>query len=165
MPPRPINARALNNGRVVNAPVVRYAVAGTSAPILVAAIVPSGGSGAYNLRIDGDLELSGREVQIPSNTRPQPSPGNQLTARVVVSDSRSAAEPVTLDLTAAYVLIAPHGELEAVLVEDSSAADLTAAITIVRAARSPSPLKVLERVQTGGEPETFLSKTGGRINL
>ena len=161
--PRPINAGARENGRAVNAPVVRYAVAATSSPILVAAIAASGGDGTYNLRIEGDLELSGREVRIPANALPQASPGNQLTARVVVSDSGSGAEPVTVDLTAAYVLIAPHGDLEGALAADGSPADLNAAINIVRPSPSPSPLKVLERVRTSGEPETLLSKTGGAL--
>ena len=161
--PRPINAGARENGRAVNAPVLRYAVAATSSPILVAAIAASGGDGTYNLRIEGDLELSGREVRIPANALPQASPGNQLTARVVVSDSGSGAEPVTIDLTAAYVLIAPHGDLEGALAADGSPADLNAAINIVRPSPSPSPLKVLERVRTSGEPETLLSKTGGAL--
>ena len=75
VPMTPINAEARDNGRAVNTPVVRYAVAATTAPVMVAGIAVTGGDGTYNLQIAGDLELDGREVRIPANARPQASPG------------------------------------------------------------------------------------------
>ena len=81
----------------------------------------------------------------------------------MISDSGSGVAPATVDLTAAYVLIAPLGDLEGVLVADGAAADLTAPINIVRRTLAAAPLKVLERVRTRGAVESRLSKTGGAL--
>ena len=67
--PRPINAGARENGRAVNAPVLRYAVAATSSPILVAAIAASGGDGNLQLADRGRLGIE-RPRSADSGQRP-----------------------------------------------------------------------------------------------
>ena len=109
----PLRATVLDGERAVTAALLRYAIAATSTPVLVATIGVAGGSGTYNLAITGGLVLSGGEVRIPADAPPLALPGNELTAEIVVQDSdfSSATEPVTLSLTVRYILVEAHGEL------------------------------------------------------
>ena len=105
------------NSAKVTGEINRYVAANEEAAVNVATLSVSGGAASYTFAITGGLELHGDNsmtVRIPADATPILSPGTKLTAQIVIDDTgRNDTLPLTLQLTANYILGAAHSDLTA----------------------------------------------------
>ena len=105
------------NSAKVTGEINRYVAANEDAAVNVATLSVSGGAASYTFSITGGLELHGDNsmtVRIPADATPILSPGTKLTAQIVIDDTgRNDTLPLTLQLTANYILGAAHSDLTA----------------------------------------------------
>ena len=105
------------NSAKVTGEINRYVAANEDAAVNVATLSVSGGAASYTFAITGGLELHGDNsmtVRIPADATPILSPGTKLTAQIVIDDTgRNDTLPLTLQLTANYILGAAHSDLTA----------------------------------------------------
>ena len=161
-----------NTANAVNADVDRYVEQGDSnVAVAVASLSVSGGAPGYSYNLVGGLELNSDNttVQIPASANPTRNAGTELTARIVIDDNgRTDTAPLTVDLTANYILIDGHSNL-VVTPDGGSSGDLdeTATYPLIRGAQSSGPVAAL----TGADFKTAvggaeaLSKVDGDLEF
>ena len=103
-----------NTANEITAPVNRYVEQGDSnVSVAVASLSVRGGTPDYSYSLTGDLELNADNttVQIKASANPTDA-GTPLTARIVIDDDgRTDTAPLTVELTANYILIDGHSNL------------------------------------------------------
>ena len=103
-----------NTANEITAPVNRYVEQGDSnVSVAVASLSVRGGTPDYSYSLTGDLELNADNttVQIKASANPA-DPATPLTARIVIDDTgRTDTAPLTVELTANYILIDGHSNL------------------------------------------------------
>ena len=109
------------NDAGATSPLEIFGVAGKTEATVVAAWMASGGGGDLTWTPSGDLRLVAgndnkvRQVQIPTGTSPETSPGNALSVTVVVNDENDKGgfltEPLTVEATVNYIEV-PAVQLE-----------------------------------------------------
>ena len=128
----------------------RYAEQGDSeVAVAVASLSVSGGTPPHTYTLVGGLELNADSttVQIPASATATMNAGTTLTARIVIDDnSRTDTEPLTLDLTAKYILIDGHSDLVATPFGGSSGDLSSDAYPLIVAAQSNSHVVALSGV-------------------
>ena len=161
-----------NTANAINADVDRYVEQGDSnVAVAVASLSVSGGAPGYSYNLVGGLELNSDNttVQIPASANPTRNAGTELTARIVIDDNgRTDTAPLTVDLTANYILIDGHSNL-VVTPDGGSSGDLdeTATYPLIRGAQSSGPVAAL----TGADFKTAvggaeaLSKVDGDLEF
>ena len=104
-----------NTANEISAPVNRYVEQGDSnVSVAVASLSVRGGTPDYSYSLTGDLELNADNttVQIKASANPAANAGEKLTVRIVIDDTgRTDTAPLTVDLTANYILIDGHSNL------------------------------------------------------
>ena len=104
-----------NTANEITAPVNRYVEQGDSnVSVAVASLSVRGGTPDYSYSLTGDLELNADNttVQIKASATPVANAGEELTVRIVIDDtSRTDTAPLTVELTANYILIDGHSNL------------------------------------------------------
>ena len=152
------SARDLSGNEIV-APVKRYALAGTqlTQALAVATISTGGGAGALAFdKMGGALELTGDlsalTVLIPAGTNPAGGAnGRRLELRVSFDDEADKGGFLTpaqvVQMTADYVEVLPHSDLEAFLPPSGTdRADLHSILPVIRESALSSPLAVLSGI-------------------
>ena len=116
-----------NIADAITAPINRYVEQGDSdVSVAVASLSVSGGNSPYTYNLVGGLEFNANSttVQIPATATPA-DPGLVLTAGIVINDNnRADTNPLTLGLTANYILIPGHSDLQLVRDGKTDAEDL-----------------------------------------
>ena len=119
----PIAAQLRNaaNDADATSPLEIFGVEGKTEATVVAAWNATGGGGDLNWTSTGNLRLVPgnnsrmRQVQIPTGTSPEASPGNPLSVTVVVNDENDKGgfltEPLTVEATVNYIEV-PAVQLE-----------------------------------------------------
>ena len=98
--------------------------------VAVATVSVSGGTSPYSYTlVAGGLELgtdlTNMTVLIPASAVPSAAPGLKLTARIEINDTgRADTTPLNVDLTANYILIPGHSDLQLVRDGRTQAEDL-----------------------------------------
>ena len=117
-----------NTANEITAPVNRYVEQGDSnVSVAVASLSVRGGTPDYSYSLTGDLELNADNttVQIKASANPA-DPATPLTARIVIDDTgRTDTAPLTVDLTANYILIDGLSDLQLVRDGQTQAEDLS----------------------------------------
>ena len=117
-----------NTANAISAPISRYVELGDSnVSVAVASVSVSGGDTPYTYSIEGGLEWNANSttVQIPASETPLADDGLVLTAGIVINDNnRADTNPLTLGLTANYILISGHSDLQLVRDGKTDAEDL-----------------------------------------
>ena len=117
-----------NTANEITAPVNRYVEQGDSnVSVAVASLSVRGGTPDYSYSLTGDLELNADNttVQIKASANPA-DPAMPLTARIVIDDTgRTDTAPLTVDLTANYILIDGLSDLQLVRDGQTQAEDLS----------------------------------------
>ena len=161
-----------NTANAINADVDRYVEQGDSnVAVAVASLSVSGGAPGYSYNLVGGLELNSDNttVQIPASANPTRNAGTELTARIVIDDNgRTDTAPLTVDLTANYILIDGHSNL-VVTPDGGSSGDLdeTATYPLIRGAQSSGPVAALTGVdfKTAVGGAEALSKVDGDLEF
>ena len=139
-----------------------YTLSASAAPIKVAELTFSG---PLSFQITGDLELHGRNVQIPAGIVPQGGLGRRLTAQIIATHNSGILLPKTLTVALHYIRINPHGELSATNSATTLAANLTSMIEVIQPAGATARLKVLERIrELQAAAGSTLEKDGGTLD-
>ena len=139
-----------NTANEITAPVNRYVEQGDSnVSVAVASLSVRGGTPDYSYSLTGDLELNADNttVQIKASANPTDA-GTPLTARIVIDDTgRDDTAPLTVDLTANYILIDGHSNL-VVTPDGGSSGDLNSdtVYPLIRGAQSSSDRAALRDV-------------------
>ena len=117
-----------NTANEITAPVNRYVEQGDSnVSVAVASLSVRGGTPDYSYSLTGDLELNADNttVQIKASANPT-DPATPLTARIVIDDTgRTDTAPLTVELTANYILIDGLSDLQLVRDGQTQAEDLS----------------------------------------
>ena len=117
-----------NTANEISAPVNRYVEQGDSnVSVAVASLSVRGGTPDYSYSLTGDLELNADNttVQIKASANPA-GPATPLTARIVIDDDgRTDTAPLTVELTANYILIDGLSDLQLVRDGQTQAEDLS----------------------------------------
>ena len=117
-----------NTANEITAPVNRYVEQGDSnVSVAVASLSVRGGTPDYSYSLTGDLELNADNttVQIKASANPA-DPATPLTARIVIDDTgRTDTAPLTVELTANYILIDGLSDLQLVRDGQTQAEDLS----------------------------------------
>ena len=118
-----------NTANEISAPVNRYVEQGDSnVSVAVASLSVRGGTPDYSYSLTGDLELNADNttVQIKASANPAANAGEELTVRIVIDDTgRTDTAPLTVDLTANYILIDGLSDLQLVRDGQTQAEDLS----------------------------------------
>ena len=139
-----------NTANEITAPVNRYVEQGDSnVSVAVASLSVRGGTPDYSYSLTGDLELNADNttVQIKASANPTDA-GTPLTARIVIDDTgRTDTAPLTVELTANYILIDGHSNL-VVTPDGGSSGDLNSdtVYPLIRGAQSSSDRAALRDV-------------------
>ena len=117
-----------NTANAISEPVNRYVEQRDSnVAVAVASLSVSGGTPAYSYNLTGELALADNNASlvIPASENPAAAPGTALTARIVIDDNgRTDTAPLTVELTANYILISGHSDLQLVRDGRTQAEDL-----------------------------------------
>ena len=118
-----------NTANAINADVNRYVEQGDSnVAVAVASLSVSGGGLPYSYSLTGELALADNNASlvIPASATPEANDGKALTARIVIDDTgRTDTAPLTVELTANYILIPGHSDLQLVRDGRTQAEDLS----------------------------------------
>ena len=117
-----------NTANAISAPVNRYVEQRDSnVAVAVASLSVSGGASPYTYNLTGELALADNNASlvIPASANPAENAGTPLTARIVIDDNgRNDTAPLTVELTANYILIPGHSDLQLVRDGRTQAEDL-----------------------------------------
>ena len=118
-----------NTANAISAPVNRYVEQRDSnVAVAVASLSVSGGASPYTYNLTGELALADNNASlvIPASATPEANDGKALTARIVIDDTgRTDTAPLTVELTANYILIPGHSDLQLVRDGRTQAEDLS----------------------------------------
>ena len=159
-----------NTANEISAPVNRYVEQGDSnVSVAVASLSVRGGTPDYSYSLTGDLELNADNttVQIKASANPAANAGEELTVRIVIDDTgRTDTAPLTVDLTANYILIDGLSDLQLVRDGQTQAEDLSGETVYPKivAAQSSSAVEALSGLAFKTTvPSQGLTKVSGEL--